>query len=201
VCQHLSVARVADGLGVAWNTANDAVLAEGKRVLINDTARFDGVTAIGVDEHVWRYTRRGDKYVTVIIDLTAVRAGTGPARLLDMVEGRSKQVFKTWLADRDEGWREAVEVVAMDGFTGFKTAAAEEIPTAVGRELMTKLIESVSTGVPKALSEVITVGRTLKKRAAEVLAYFDRPGTPTGPPRPSTAGSNTSAAAPSASAT
>jgi transposase-like protein len=33
VVQHLTVARVAEGLGVAWNTANDAVLAEGKRVL------------------------------------------------------------------------------------------------------------------------------------------------------------------------
>ena len=31
VCQHLSVARVADALGVSWNTANDAVLAEGRR--------------------------------------------------------------------------------------------------------------------------------------------------------------------------
>ena len=31
VCQHLSVARVAEGLGVSWNTANSAVLAEGKR--------------------------------------------------------------------------------------------------------------------------------------------------------------------------
>ena len=29
VCQHLTVARVAEGLAVAWNTANDAVLAEG----------------------------------------------------------------------------------------------------------------------------------------------------------------------------
>ena len=86
---------------------------------------------IGVDEHVWRHTRRGDKYVTVIIDLTRVRDGTGPARLLDMVEGRSKQVFKTWLAERAESWRDAVEVVAMDGFTGFKTAAAEELPDAI----------------------------------------------------------------------
>ena len=42
VCQHLTVARVAEGLGVAWNTANDAVLAEGKRVLIQDPARFEG---------------------------------------------------------------------------------------------------------------------------------------------------------------
>lgn len=30
------------------------------------------------------------KYVTVVIDLTLVRDGTGPARPLDMVEGRSK---------------------------------------------------------------------------------------------------------------
>jgi transposase len=274
VVQHLTVARVAEGLGVAWNTANDAVLAEGKRVLIEDPGRFDGVTAIGVDEHVWRHTRRGDKYVTVIIDLTGIREGTGPARLLDMIEGRSKQAFKTWLAERPAAWRDAVEVVAMDGFTGFKTATTEELPDAVpvldpfhvvrlagdaldqcrrrvqqtihghrgykndplysarrtlhtgaglltdrqidrltdlfatddhveveatwgiyqrmitayrepdrtkGRDLMEKLIASISHGVPAALTELITLGRTLKKRAADVLAYFDRPGTSNGP--------------------
>jgi transposase len=274
VCQHLTVARVAEGLAVSWNTANDAVLAEGRRVLIDDPGRFDGVTVIGVDEHVWRHTRRGDKYVTVIIDLTPIRDGTGPARLLDLVEGRSKQAFKTWLAERPESWRDGVEVVAMDGFTGFKTATAEELPDAVpvmdpfhvvrlaghaldecrrrvqhaihghrgrkgdplynarrtlhtgaglltnkqtnrladlfaadehveveatwavyqqmitayrepdrtkGRELMTTLIEALRDGVPAALSEVITLGRTLNKRAADVLAYFDRPGTSNGP--------------------
>ncbi|MGZ5405665.1 MAG: ISL3 family transposase [Nocardioides sp.] len=274
VCQHLTVARVAEGLGVSWNTANDAVPAEGKRVLIDDPGRFDGVAVIGVDEHAWRHTRRGDKYVTVIIDLTGVRAGTGPARLLDMVEGRSKQAFRQWLAEREASWRDGVEVVAMDGVTGFTTATTEELPDAVavmdpfhvvrlagdaldqcrrrvqqailghrgrtgdplyaarralhtgadlltdkqrqrlqalfaadehvqveatwgiyqrmiaayrqpdrarGRDLMQRLIESVSHGVPAALSEVITLGRTLKKRAADVLAYFDRPGTSNGP--------------------
>ena len=55
VCQHLSVARVAEGLAVSWNTANDAVLAEGRRVLINDAARFEAVTVVGVDEHVVRH--------------------------------------------------------------------------------------------------------------------------------------------------
>jgi hypothetical protein len=78
VVQHLTVALVAEGLGVAWNTANDAVLAEGRRVLIEDPARFDGVKVVGVDEHVWRHTRRGDKYVTAIIDLTGIRDGAGP---------------------------------------------------------------------------------------------------------------------------
>jgi transposase len=210
----------------------------------------------------------------VIIDLTGIRDRTGPARLLDMVEGRSKQAFKTWLTERPQAWRDAVEVVAMDGFTGFKTATTEELPDAVavmdpfhvvrlagdaldrcrrrvqqaiwghrghksdplysarrtlhtgadlltdnqkdrlqalfatdehvqveatwgiyqrminayrepdrakGRDLMGKLIDSVSHGVPDALGELVTLGRTLKKRADDVLAYFDRPGTSNGP--------------------
>ncbi len=274
VVAHLTVARIADGLGVAWNTANDAVLAEGRRLLIADPHRFDGVAVIGVDEHVWRHTRRGDKYVTVIIDLTGIRDGTGPARLLDMVEGRSKQAFKAWLAARPQAWRDQVEVVAMDGFTGFKTAASEELPDAVavmdpfhvvrlagealdqcrrrvqlvtcghrgykgdplytsrrtlhtgttlltdkqnarlaalfaddahlevevtwgvyqrmisayrdpdratGRERMRALITALSHGVPDTLTELATLGRTLNRRAADVLAYFDRPGASNGP--------------------
>lgn len=105
ICQYLTVARIAEGLGVAWNTANKAVPAEGRRVLIDDPHRFDGVKAIGVDEHVWRHTRRGDRYVTVIIGLTPIRDGTGSSRLLDMVEGRSKQAFATWLQERPQHWR------------------------------------------------------------------------------------------------
>src|SRR5690625_3893170 len=124
-------ARVADALAVSWNAVNNAVLAEGQRVLIADPARFDGVAVIGVDEHVWRHTHRGDKYVIVIIDLTPVRDKTGPARLLDMVEGRSKKAFADWLADRPQQWRDGVEVIAMDGFSGFKTAVTEELPDAV----------------------------------------------------------------------
>lgn len=274
VVDHLTVSRVAAGLGVSWHTANEAVIAEAKRVLIDDPARFAGVTTIGVDEHVWRHTRHGDKYVTVIIDLTPARNKSGPARLLDMVAGRSKAVFKQWLADRPRAWRDGVEVVAMDGFTGFKTAAAEELPTAVpvmdpfhvirlagegldrcrqrvqqhtlghrgragdplyrarrtlqtgadlltdtqrarldtvfaadehvqveatwgiyqrmvaayrepnkttGKQRMRAVIESVASGVPDALVEIRTLGRTLKQRAADVLAFFDRPGTSNGP--------------------
>ncbi|WP_024476394.1 ISL3 family transposase [Arthrobacter sp. CAL618] len=274
VVDHLTVTRVAAGLGVSWSAANDAVLAEGKRRLIDDPNRFDGVSAIGVDEHVWRHTRRGDKYVTVIIDLTPIREKTGPARLLDMVEGRSKAVFKDWLQGRPQAWRDGVEVVAMDGFTGFKTATSEELPDAVpvmdpfhvvrlagdgldrcrqrvqqatlghrgrsgdplyrarrtlhtgadlltekqqdrlntvfaieehveveatwgiyqriiaayrepnktrGKQMMQAVIGSVTSGVPAALIEIRRLGRTLKQRAADVLAFFDRPGTSNGP--------------------
>ncbi|MDN6193210.1 MAG: ISL3-like element ISBli1 family transposase, partial [Brevibacterium sp.] len=244
------------------------------RLLINDPNRFDGVSVIGVDEHVWRHTRRGDKYVTVIIDLTPISQGTGPARLLDMVPGRSKQVFKQWLASRPKDWRDGIEVVAMDGFSGFKTAAAEELPDAVevmdpfhvvklagdalddvrrrvqqettghrgrakdplyrarrtlhtgtdlltrrqqerivslfadanltevevtwaiyqdivaayraedrseGKKLLQAVIDVLSAGLPAGLIELRRLGRTLKRRAADVLAFFTRPGTSNGP--------------------
>ena len=65
---------------------------------------------------MWRHTRRGDRYVTVIIDLTPVRHRSGPARLLDVVPGRSKKVLKTWLSQRDQEWRGRVEVVATGRF-------------------------------------------------------------------------------------
>lgn len=68
-----------------------------------------GMKVIGTAEHVWRRTRRGDKYVAVIIGLTPIRDKTGPARLLDMIEDRFEQVFKDWLQARPQAWRAEVE--------------------------------------------------------------------------------------------
>ena len=130
VVHHLTVACIADVLAVSWNAANTAILGEGQRILTGDPDRFEGVRVIGVDEHVWPHTPDGDKYVTVILDVTPVHDRSGPSRLLDMVPGRSKQVFKTWLACQPATWRERIEIVAMDGFTGFKSTAAEELPDA-----------------------------------------------------------------------
>src|SRR5690606_13021375 len=52
--------------------------------------------------------------------LAAAGHGPGP------IQGR----LKAWLAARPQAWRDGLEVVAMDGFTGFKTATAEELPEA-----------------------------------------------------------------------
>ena len=80
---------------------------------------------------MWCHTRRGDRYVTVVIDLTPVRDRSGPARLLDVVPGRSKKVFKTWLSQRDQDWRGRVEVVATGRLSpGPESAAGEELPQA-----------------------------------------------------------------------
>ena len=114
------MARIAQGLAVAWDTANQAVLAESLCLLINDPTRLEGVRVVGVDEHVWRHTRVGDKYVTVVIDLTP------PSRTALARPGCStwsrvapSKPSRGWLAQRLQAWRDGVEVVAMDGFIGF----------------------------------------------------------------------------------
>ena len=60
-------------------------------------------------------------------------------------------------------------------------AAYREPDKATGKTLMQAVIDALSSGVPGILTELITLGRTLKKRAADILAYFDRPGTSNGP--------------------
>ncbi len=60
-------------------------------------------------------------------------------------------------------------------------AAYRQPDRARGAMMMTKLIDALSCGVPAALTELKSLGRTLKRRAAEVLAYFARPGTSNGP--------------------
>jgi transposase len=50
-----------------------------------------------------------------------------------------------------------------------------------GLRAMSTLIDALSSAVPVELTELTTLGRTLKRRAADVLAYFTRPGTSNGP--------------------
>src|SRR6478736_3239038 len=127
-----TVAAVARELGLSWDTVNGIAMDATAMIVAADTTRLDGVRVIGVDEHRWSHTRRPDEdgYVTVIIDLTPVLEGTGRARLLDLVAGRSAAALKTWLADQSQAFRDRVEVVAMDGFGGYKTAATEILPDA-----------------------------------------------------------------------
>lgn len=40
----------------------------------------------------------------MLVDLTPVVDGTGPARLLDMIQGRSAKVMTDWLDTRDQAF-------------------------------------------------------------------------------------------------
>jgi hypothetical protein len=54
--------------------------------------------------------RQRRRLVTVIADHTPVLEGHGPARLLDMVPGRSAPAIAGWLAAHDQGFRDRVEI-------------------------------------------------------------------------------------------
>ena len=263
-----TVAAVARELGLSWDTVNTIAIDATQQIVAADTNRLDDVRVIGVDEHRWSHTRSGgtDGFVTVIIDLTPVLAGTGPARLLDMAAGRSAAALKSWLSAQTPQFRDHIQVVAMDGFGGYKTAASEQLPDATtvmdpfhvvaltgtkldltrqriqqqtrghrgrcgdplygarrtlrtrlpllssrqqarltavfdddnhlavavtwnvyqhiiaayadpnrrrGKAAMTKIIDSLRRGVPDALEELAQLGRTLWRRRADILAYFD----------------------------
>ena len=51
-----------------------------------------------------------------------------------------------------------------------------------GKALMQAKIACLSdAGVPSSLTEIVTLGRTLKRRAGDILAYFDHPHASIGP--------------------
>ncbi|OLT45899.1 ISL3 family transposase, partial [Gordonia sp. CNJ-863] len=131
ILDKMSVSAVAASVGLGWNTVN-ALALQAARTVASAPGRLDGVRVLGVDEHKWKHVRgNGDSsFVTVLVDLTPIVDGTGSARLLDMVGGRSKAALKDWLDARDDSFRDRIRVVTMDGFTGYRTATAEALDKA-----------------------------------------------------------------------
>src|SRR5664280_3188174 len=76
---------------------------------------------------------------------------------------------------------EHVDVEATWGIYQRIIAAYRHPDRTQARERMQAAIDTLREGVPTALTELRTFGRTLARRAEDVLAYFDRPGTSNGP--------------------
>lgn len=127
----MSIAAVARALNLGWDLVNGLAMKAVRGLVYDDPSFLDGVRVLGVDEHCWRHTSKGDKYVTVLIDLTPAIDTTGPSRLLDVVEGRSAKVLRQWLDKQTEAFKSRVEVVTMDGFTGYHTATKQTLPEAI----------------------------------------------------------------------
>jgi transposase len=119
-----SVAALARELGVSWAAAMAAVRDYGTP-LVDDPARLDGVSALGVDETTFLHARPGRRTVSVtgFVDLER-------PRLLDVVPGRSGAAAGKWLAGRDKAWRDGIEVAALDAFRGYNTALVANLANA-----------------------------------------------------------------------
>jgi transposase len=132
-----AVSRIAGQLGVAWWTVMDQVIDRGTP-LVEDPARLDPplsgpgqapVRAVGVDETAFLRATGAHPtlFATGIADLTPGR----PARLLDVVEGRSGTVLAQWLHERAQEWKTAVATASLDPFRGYATALTAQLPDAV----------------------------------------------------------------------
>ena len=137
--EHASIHGIARQLGTTWDTVWASI-----RPLLEhaaaDESRFDAVTTLGVDEHVWHHVspvRRGPKELTGMVDLTRQPDPRNPdkmvvrARLLDLVVGRSGPAYAGWLCDRGEAFRERVQVATLDPFRGYKNAIDDQLADAV----------------------------------------------------------------------
>jgi transposase len=122
-----TVAGVARTLGVGWWSVMRAVIEVGAP-LIDDPARLDDVTSLGVDEHAWQRANahRHTNYATGVVGLRAGR----PARLLEVVPGRSGGVYADWLAARPASWRQQIRIAALDPFRGYLNALRAHLPEA-----------------------------------------------------------------------
>ncbi len=136
--EHASVLGLARQLGTTWRTLWLAVrplLAQ----MADDETRFDGVTCLGVDEHIWHHVStkpiadggRGPKELTGMVDLSRDSKGKTRARLLDLVPGRSGAVYAEWLQARNDTFRAGIKVATLDPFHGYKNALDDELEDAI----------------------------------------------------------------------
>ena len=117
-----SVASQARRFGVSWATAWAAVQDYGQS-LVDDPARLDGVSSLGIDEtNFMKATpRAATRYVTSFVDLD------GPPRVLDLIEGRDAGDVGEWLTDRGPDWCARVEVCALDPHRGYYNAVTARL--------------------------------------------------------------------------
>ncbi len=117
-------------LGTTWNTPWSQVQPLLTRAA-NDSARFENVQILGVDEHIWHHRdprQRGPKELTGMVDLT--RGPHPTAKLLDLVPGRSGKAYRDWLDERGEEFRKGVEIATLDPFQGYKNAIDDQLEDA-----------------------------------------------------------------------
>ena len=131
--EHASVLGLARQLGTTWRTlwrSIEPLLQQ----MADDPDRFDDVSSLGVDEHIWHHVderKQGPKAWTGMVDLTRDQAGRTRARLLDLVPGRSGKAYADWLKERGDAFRRRVAVATLDPFHGYKNAIDDQLQDAV----------------------------------------------------------------------
>jgi transposase len=123
-----SVAEVAAELGCDWHTVNDVVVAYGEALLAADVQRCAGVIALGLDETLFMRlgARRTQQWATSVVAL----GDHGPARLLEVLPGRTAAGVSAWIDSQPEPWRQAIRWGTLDLSGSYRKVFDDSLPDA-----------------------------------------------------------------------
>ena len=62
-----------------------------------------------------------------MVDLTRDKNGRLRARLLDLVPGRSREAYTSWLRDRGDTFRKDIEIATLDSSHGYRYAIDDQL--------------------------------------------------------------------------
>ena len=119
------VSDVASELGCDWHTVNGAVMAWGEALLDADCDRVGGVSALGLDETLYKREGRWRtrRWCTSIVDVTG-------GQLLDIVPGRDAEAPIRWLLNQPEEWRDDITWGVLDLSGAYRSAFDTALPRA-----------------------------------------------------------------------
>ena len=120
-----SVSDVASELGCDWHTVNDAVMAWGQALLDADCDRVGAVSALGLDETLYKREGRWRtrRWCTSIVDVTG-------GQLLGVVGGPDAQGAASCLLAQPEAWRDGITWGTLDLSGAYHSAFTEALPRA-----------------------------------------------------------------------
>jgi len=198
-----SVSAVTKELPMSWPVAHAAFVAHAQAHLVEPAAP----RVLGIDE-----TRRGrprwskdddgkwhrsERFETNFVDLS------GPGGLLGQTAGRSAKTVTDWLDARGEGWKSAVQVVAIDPCAAYRAAVERALPHArivADHFHLVRLANEMVTDVRQRLARdqlgrrgrkadrawanrrlLLRAGNRLSAKSLDrLMATFDRSSDPTG---------------------
>ena len=108
--------------GISWPTVSAiAMRATADLIAAAGPDRLTGIRVIGVDEHRWAPRRVGPAgFVTLIIDLTPTHRSDRPGAAARPGRRTISDRAGVALAAQPASFAQAVEVIAMDGFAGYR---------------------------------------------------------------------------------
>ena len=134
------VSHLAVELGVSWHTVMDTVSFWAKP-LIDDPLRIGATASVGVDETCFESAtaEHATTWLGSVVDVEK-------RFVIDVFEGRQSADLTSWLATRDQAWRDRVTTVVIDLHEPFRAAITNTVTGFTNAQLVADPFHVVGVG-------------------------------------------------------